>query len=367
MHRLTFRLAAALLAASILVAGCGKKPAEKAAAAPLPVTAQQAVFADAPLWLTVIGRTEGGEQIAVKPQVSGVLTEVRYKEGAFVKEGDILYKIDPKPFAEALRQAKATRRQAEVELQSAERELRRTEKLYKAGSSSQKAYDDAVTLRDSQRAAVNSAKAAEAQAAVDLSWTDVRAPVSGWAGKTLVNRGTLVSSQSTELTDISQHADLRVTFAPSERTLAGADISTANRVEVLDEQGRRHSASLDYVAPMIEADTGTRIMRARLGEDSGLLPGDFVRVNLMIGVRKNAAVVPQKAVVQNADGSYTVFVAKDGKALGRTVTVDRWQGTDWLVTSGLEAGDMIITDQQLKLRDGLAVKVSAPAAKAAAK
>lgn len=367
MQRLSFRLAAALAAVSLLAAGCGREPAVKSAAAPLPVTAEEAVFADAPLWVTVIGRTEGGEQIAVKPQVSGVLTEVRFREGAFVREGDVLYRIDPKPFAEALRQAQAARRQAEVELQSAERELRRTEKLYRTGASSRKDYDDAVTLRDSRRAALGSARAAEAQAAVDLSWTEVKAPVAGWAGKTLVNRGTLVTSHSTELTDISQHADLRVTFAPSERTLAGAAVTTESRVEVLDEQGRRHAASLDYVAPMIEAETGTRIMRARLGKDSGLLPGDFVRVSLMIGVRRNAAVVPQKAVVQNADGSYTVFVAKDGKALGRSVAVDRWQGKNWLVTSGLEAGDMIITDQQLKLRDGLAVKVSAPAEKAAAR
>ena len=113
---------------------------------------------------------------------------------------------------------------------------------------------------------------------------------------------------------------------------------------------------LDYVAQSVNPKTSTRLMRVRLDEGSGLLPGDFVHVDLQIGVRENAVRIPQKAVRQEPDGTYTVFVYQDGKARLRPVKLDRWDGPDWIATSGLATGDRVITNQLLKLRDGSAVQ-----------
>ena len=122
------------------------------------------------------------------------------------------------------------------------------------------------------------------------------------------------------------------------------------------KRGRTLSGKLDYVAQSVNPKTSTRLMRVRLDEGSGLLPGDFVHVDLQIGVRENAVRIPQKAVRQEPDGTYTVFVYQDGKARLRPVKLDRWDGPDWIATSGLATGDRVITNQLLKLRDGSAVQ-----------
>ena len=339
--------------------GCDQKPAAKAPRAPLAVSTVTAVMADEPRWISVLGQTEGGREVDVRPQVSGIIEEILFTEGTAVREGDLLYRIDPTPFKAKLNSAAAARRQAEADLAQAVRELARYEKLFKSGAGSRKEYDDALSARQVAQAALEARKAEEKDASISLGWTEVRAPASGLTGKTQVNPGALVSQQSSLLTSITQHDDVRVVFAPSERLLDGARISLQNRVELTDDAGKNYPAKLDFVAQSINPNTNTLLLRARLEDNAGLMPGTFVRARLMIGERKNAVRVPQKAITQEPDGSYTVYLLKDGKAAARTVTVDQWVGTDWLVTGGLEAGDRIITDQLLKLRDGLAVKPAA--------
>ena len=204
--------------------------------------------------------------------------------------------------------------------------------------------------------AYNAATASERDAAISLEWTTVRAPASGLVSDTQFNEGSLISSASSVLATITQHDDVRVVFAPSARALDGADVTTDNAVKLRDERGRTLSGKLDYVAQSVNPKTSTRLMRVRLDEGSGLLPGDFVHVDLQIGVRENAVRIPQKAVRQEPDGTYTVFVYQDGKARLRPVKLDRWDGPDWIATSGLATGDRVITNQLLKLRDGSAVQ-----------
>ena len=338
--------------------GCEQKPAAKAERAPVSVNVMTVSTTDEPLWVSVLGQTEGGREVDVRPQVSGIVEEVLFKEGLSVKEGDILYRIDQAPFKAKLNSAAAARRQAEADLAQAKRELARSEKLYKSGAGSQKEYDDALSARKVAQAALEARIAEEHDASISLGWTQVRAPASGLTGKTLVNPGALVTQQTSVLTSITQHDDVRVVFAPSERVLNGARITTENRVVLTDEAGKTYPAKLDFVAQSINPDNNTLLLRARLEDNAGLMPGAFVRAQLMIGTRENAVRVPQKAITQEPDGSYSVFLFKDGKAVSRTVTVDKWVGTDWLVTGGLSSGDRVITNQLLKLRDGAAVRLS---------
>lgn len=343
---------------AITLTGCGKTEAPKPARVLLPVETHTAVLSDEPRWITLLGQAEGGKAVDVSPQVSGMLQSVNFKEGEPVKKGDVLFTIDSRPFEAKLNAAKAERAQAEASLSQAVRELARTEKLFKTGAESRKAYDDAITARDDARAALASAKAAVDEAALNLEWTRVTAPAGGYAGKTALNPGALLSAHSTLLTTITQHDDVRVTFAPSERLLDDVSVTLQNRVELRTERGEMIPGTLDFVSQSVNAATGTRAMRARINAKGQVLPGDFIHVKLMTAVRKDVFRIPQKAIRQEPDGSYTVFVLKDGKAVAHTVLVDRWDGPDWIVTSGLAAGDRVITNQLLRLRNGTPVKAA---------
>ncbi len=354
--RHTFSLACATLLAFTLLAGCDKAPAPKAVRAPLPVETLTVDAGDQPRWITLLGQAEGGREVEVKAQVSGIIQKVAFTEGSLVKAGDVLYQIDPAPFEAKLKSAAANTRSAKATLSEAKTNYERTRALFEKGAKSRQDLDTANRTFLVASSTYNAAAATERDAAISLEWTTVRAPASGLVSDTQFNEGALITAQNSVLATITQHDDVRVVFAPSARTLDGADVTIANAVKLRDERGRTISGKLDYVAQSINPNTSTRLMRARLDEGSGLLPGDFVHVDLQIGVRPNAVRIPQKAVRQEPDGTYTVFLYKDGKARLQPVKLDRWDGPDWIATDGLAAGDRVITNQLLKLRDGSAVQ-----------
>ena len=149
-----------------------------------------------------------------------------------------------------------------------------------------------------------------------------------------------------------------MSFAPSDRDLNGANITLKSRVVLLNADGTETPVALDYVAQEIDPALGTRLMRVRLPETSRILPGEFVRLRLMVDIDRNVFRIPQKAVLQLPDGSYAVYVAENGKAVRRAVTVGLWSGSDWIVRTGLKTGDRVITNQLLKLQDGAAVRLA---------
>lgn len=144
-------------------------------------------------------------------------------------------------------------------------------------------------------------------------------------------------------------------FAPSERLLGGAEITTKSGVRLFSADGKEYKARLDFVSQSLDPDTSTRLMRARFEEAAPVLPGEFVKVRLETVVNQNVFRVPQKSIVQMPDGSYRVYVREGDKAVAKTVKVGLWEGTDWIVFSGVDEGDLVITDQLLRIRDGSAV------------
>lgn len=361
---LRFKLSpAAVLGAALpvlLVAGCGRQASAPAPRAPLPVETVEVRAADEAHWLETIGRAEAGAAVAVIPQASGQIAAQRYAEGDFVRAGDVLFEIDPASLKAQLAAAEASRRALEVESAQAEREWRRTEKLWKANAASRKEYDDALSAKNQAAFSLAQARAAEREARISLDWTQVRAPVSGYVSKALMNPGSVVTARSSTLAAITQKDDVRVVFAPSDRDLAGADVTTDSRVRVFRSSGEELAARLDYVAQSYDESTGTRTLRARIPEGSGVLPGELLRIRLMTSVDRNAWRVPQKAVRQLPDGTYAVFVMKDGKAEQKAVEVGLWEGRDWVIRSGLADGDLVIVNQLVKLQNGASVT---PAAK----
>lgn len=360
-------LCALLSAAVISLAGCGQQKPASAPRAPLPVETTTVKAADEAHWLETIGQAESGAAIEVKPQATGRILAVNYREGERVEAGRVLFEIDPSSLAAQLASAQAARRQLEDEYAQADREWRRSKGLFEAGAGTKKDLDDAASTRSQKRAALAQAKAAEEDARISLGWTSVKAPVAGYVSKALFNPGAVVVKESSVLASITQTDDVRVVFSPSDRDLAGAMVTTETPVRVFRADGTEIPAALDYVAPTYDPLKGTRTMRAKIPASAGVLPGEFLRIRFQTTIDRNAWRVPQRAVKQLPDGTYAVFVLENGKAVQKAVEVGLWEGSDWVIRSGLADGERVITNQLIKLQNGTAVKAQSAAGEQTAK
>ncbi len=337
----------------MMLSGCNDSKRVVVERPPLKVATVTITPKDEHRWIEALGETEGVEEAEVRAQVSGLLQKITYKEGDRVKKGDTLFVIDPAPYRAVLDAAVAKRRQVQAQLIQDERESKRYEALYKAKAVSRKELDDAQSQAAIRRAELASAKADERNARIDLERTKVKAASDGLVGVSEVNVGTLVTETSTLLARITQPENLRIRFSVSERDLAGARIDLTNGVRLRMASGQKHEAQLDYVATQMDKTTATRMMRAKIpAKQAGVLPGQFVHVQLQTQLLKNVARIPQQAVFQLPDGTYEVYVAQDGKAQPRAIKVGNWIDSDWIVLEGLNAGDKVIIDNIQRLRPG---------------
>lgn len=363
MHQFSRAAAPAIFAvcvAMFLLSGCGQKAPTAVKVQTLPVTTITVQPQDENYWIETVGEVEGNEQTEIIPQVSGMLKKIAYKEGDSVKAGQVLFVIDESTYRAAYDDARASAQQAQATLAQARREAKRNEDLYKNKAVSQKVRDDAVSTYHVAEASLAAAQAKERSAAIDLARTKVTAPSAGIVSKAEVNLGTLVSASSTVLAHLTQPNALRVNFQAADRDLAGNEVTLTNSVRLqADGSNNWIPANLDYVATQVNSATATLGFRANVSADSGLRPGQFVHVQLAGRVLKDAFRVPQAAVMQKPDGTYQIYLYNQGKAKAVTVQVGPWQDKDWIVTSGLKAGDQVITDQLQRLKDGAAVKIAA--------
>ena len=365
MHIWTFavRLTALLFAGSAMLgflSGCDKEDS-KPTATPESAIAVRAVDVrptDEMLWIETLGETEGARQVEIRAQVSGTLKEISYKEGEPVRAGQTLFIIDDAPYKAALNAAKASVEQAKASVQIALLDYARYEKLLEANATSRKQFDEARSALRVARAQLKQAEAKESDARVAFDRTRVKAPSDGVAGRCELNLGALISANSTYLTTLTQPDNLRVKFQVSERDLAGHPITLTNPVRLYDASRREIAAKLDYVSRQMDTVTSTRTLRATVAPDSDLVPGQLVAVQL--GVKKLSGIfrIPQKSIQQLPDGTYRVFTEQNGQARSVPVTVGNWKDTDWIVLTGLNAGDKVLIDQIQRLRDGLPISVT---------
>ena len=264
--------------------------------------------------------------------------------------------LEKDPYEAQLRQARAQTQQAKTQLIKARRDAKRASELIKVNAVSRQEYDDAQSALAVAKSALALAQAQQTNAEIDLSHAMVPAPVDGIAGKSEVNIGSLITSGTTLLTSITQPDTLRVSFAVSDKNLVGAQLTKDNLVRVFIPDTKDFlPAKLDYIGQQIDADRGTLRLRAVLPPTKKLLPGQYVEVRLMLGEYKDAYLVPQGVVRQRSDGTYSVYVIEEGVAREKEVLLGNWEGSDWIVTNGLKPGDKVITNQILRLRDGLRV------------
>ncbi len=339
---------------------------------PAQVTAISVAPADVALPYEFTGTIEGSREVEVRARVSGILLRRSYEEGRPVRQGELLFQIDPAEFKAQVAEATAVLAEERAKLARAERNVARLEPLLAAHATSRKDYDDAVSEKETAAATVLSAQAKLDQAQLDLSYTRVTAPISGLSSRAEHSDGSLVGpGENSLLTHISQVRPIWVRFSVPDQTLLGLRKAVAEKtvrspktedlaVELVLPDGSAHPerGRVNFSDSMIDPQTGSVGLRAQLPNGTGtLIPGQFVRVRLLGIERPQAIVVPQRAVQQGAEGKFVFVVGADGKAAQRPVVAGEWLGRDWVIESGLSAGDRVIVDGIVKVQPGAPVQV----------
>lgn len=376
MHIMYSRRFLSLCAAAVLV-GCGQGTAQQApqAAAAMPVGVQALQPTAVTITSQKPAKLVAAEVAQVRPQVSGIIERRLFTEGAMVKAGEPLYRIDPAPFAANLAQAEAALARANADLAKQTSRQQRYLTLKQQKAVSQQEFDDVNAALLQAKADVQTAQAQLTKAQLDLQYSQVKAPISGIIGKSSVTAGALVSSNQAEaLATITQLQPIYADFSLSSRELAelkarlrSGELQQADaeqRVSFTDETGQRFSdGRLLFNEVQVDATTGSVTLRASFANSDGLLlPGAFGRIEFVEGSSANALLVPQFAVSRNAKGEPTALVvANDQTVAQRVLQVSRAVQGQWWVQQGFVDGDQLIVEGLQKVRPGMPVK-AVPAA-----
>jgi RND family efflux transporter MFP subunit len=368
----------AALAILFALTACGTT--ELAAPPPPQVVVAPVVQRDVPITSEWVGTIDGYNNAQIRAKVEGYLESRDYEEGRLVKAGQMLFTIDPREFRAALQDARGQLGRAEALLGKTRQDVARYGPLSEEGAVSRKEYDDAVQAARAGAAAVESGRAAVEKAQLDLDWSEVRSPIDGIAGLALAQIGDLVSP-STLLTTVSQLDPVKVTFPVSEREyLRYADVLSARLngappadggpqaeliladASVYPERGRLIAANRE-----VDPQTGSILLQAAFPNPRMLLrPGQFARVRAVTETRRNALLVPQRAI-QELQGNYRVAVLGDDDTVSvRTVKVGPRVGSEWIVEEGVAPGARVVVEGLQRVRDGVKVTVSAAGPEGAA-
>ncbi|MBX9961813.1 MAG: efflux RND transporter periplasmic adaptor subunit [Burkholderiales bacterium] len=373
--------AAALLVA-LAVAGCEKeKPAAPHAAPPVSVLAVETVAI--PYVPTFVAQTESSRQVDIVARVSGFLDRIAYREGELVKEGQVLFQIDPKPFQAQLDAARGELQAQQARLSTATANLGRIKPLAEVNAVSRADLDRAQGEYDGAKAAVYSAQAKVKETELNLSYTTIRSPVTGLASRSEQRQGAYINAMSdnARLTYVAAIDPIWVSFSVSQNQVARMrDLAASGQVEMPKEgdyevelvmpDGKTYPnrGRINFADPSFSQDTGSFLVRAVVPNPAkDLRPGMFVTANVRGAMRPKAIVVPQLAVQQGPNGHLVYVIKQDGTAEIRPVVVGDYQGEkDIVIAAGLKPGDRVVTDGVLKVVPGKPVQIVAPGAKPAA-
>jgi RND family efflux transporter MFP subunit len=366
LRRASLGLAAAVLAALTAACDQGQPQAAKEQAAPPPaVSVSQPVQREIVEWDEYTGRFDATQTVEIRARVSGYLNEVRFKDGQEVKQGDLLFGIDPRPFERALEQARAELFAASTKVENANLDVARGQPLIERKIISDKSFDDRMSLLRDAQAAVKVTEAKVKSAELDLSFSTVAAPISGRIGRTMVTAGNWVSAGSvsgaTLLTTIVSQDPIYIYFDVNENnyikykrlaergvTAGAADVGAPVEVALPDERGFPHKGLLDFLDNRLDQGTGTLRARAVLANKAGLFsPGLFGRVRVTGTPSYVALLLPDEAIGTDQTNKYVLVVGADSTVERRKVRLgplvdglrvvrDGLAGEDWVVTRGLQ-------------------------------
>jgi multidrug efflux system membrane fusion protein len=355
----------AVLAALVLLLGCssgdGGARGATAPAPAVPVTVATAARRDAPVTLRTIGTVDAYASVAVRAQVEGQLARAHVAEGQEVQAGDPLFLIDPRPFEAALHEAEARLARTRAEADRARVEAGRFARLVRSGVVSRDEYDRTRTQAAALAAAVAADEAAVASARIRLQYCDIRAPLGGRIGQRLVDEGNVVEANETTLAVINQLRPVHVSFSVPQQELPGIRRHMAEGALPVEafwaDDTSAGVGALTFVDNQVDQTTGTVLLKAEFpnaGEQ--LWPGQFVNVVLQLAVRPDVVMVPGRAVQPGQAGPWLFVVRDDGTVEARSVAVGETVGEEVVVERGVEAGERVVTEGQLRLAPGMRVE-----------
>ncbi|MGZ0656052.1 efflux RND transporter periplasmic adaptor subunit [Coraliomargarita sp. W4R53] len=340
----------------------------------MPVEVQTVKIESVTLHRELPGRTSPFRVAQVRARVSGIIEKRHFEEGSEVKAGELLFEIDPAPYQAQLDSAQANLARAQASYEASQSQAERFKKLVKTNAISQQNYDDAVASALSLKAEIAAAQAAVDAAQINLDYTKVTAPISGRIGRAEVTEGAYVQQATATLLGTIQQIDtLYVDLNESAEEVLKLKASLASgkldrtennsaEVQIILNDGSLlpQTGSLQFSDITVNTSTGTVMLRAIVpNPDNNLLPGMFVRARIVEGTDQNAILVPQSLVSRNSRGdAIVVLVNAENIVEQRTIETKRTVGHAWLVTSGLEEGDRLLTNNLQKVRPGMPVTVA---------
>lgn len=361
------------LCAALIVLGMSYAAAPAAAApqgrqaAAAPVVVAEAERRDVPRLVRTYGSVLASSTAQIKSLVEGRVIEAFFTEGDMVKAGDLLFRIDPRPFQADLEQAQAVLARDQAQLDKARLELARQKDLSKRGVASAQKFEQAQAEAKALAATVAADAALLANARLKLGYTEIRAPFSGKTGPILIHPGNIVKANGdTALVTLSAIEPVRISVTLAQQQLptlqarmreGGTDLI----VSIPGDAAPPVTARVDFVGATVDPKSGTIEVRATVdNHDHRLVPGQFVAAALVLETFRNAVAVPFEALNTGQEGPYVYVAGKDGKAEARPVTLLYADAGVAALGSGVEAGEQVVTDGQLRLAPGVPLAIVAP-------
>ena len=350
------------LTTALLTASCsGEK--KKAAPPPVPVLVATVVEKTVPVELKAIANVEAYSTVSIKSRLAGQLVKVNFQEGQDVKEGELLFVIDPRPYEAALKQAEANLERDKALAVKAQADLKRYAELIRKQFVSQQDYDQAKSAAESLGATVNADQVAVQNARLNLSYCYIKAPITGRTGSLIAHQGNMIKENAdTAMLIINQIQPIYVSFAIPEQNLAEIRKYMATEkvpVEaIIGGQEKPEVGVLTFIDNTVDKTTGTIVCKATFtNEHKRLWPGLFVNVVVKLSTQPNAVLVPSQAVQTSQEGQIVFVVKPDLTVEVRPVEVGHAINSEVIITKGLKPGERVVTDGQLRLVPGAKVQI----------
>ena len=354
---------AALAAGLLTVTGCSseKKKATPQLAVPVIVTA--AMEKNVPVTLKAIGSVEAYNTVSIRARIGGALTRVAFKEGQDVKQGDLLFVIDPRPYQNALQAVLAALARDRAQAANAEADARRYAELIQKGYVARQQYDQVATTAEALKATVQSDEAAVEIARLNLQYCNILAPISGRTGNLMVHQGDQIKADDIAMVVINQITPINASFSIPEQSLpeirkyASAGSLTVE-ASFPNDTGKPTKGELTFINNTVDLSTRTILLKATFpNTDKRLWPGQFVNVNLTLTTRSHAVVIPTQALQAGQQGPFVFVIKPDLTAESRPITPGQESNGETLIEKGLQAGEKVVTDGQLRLVPGARVEI----------
>ena len=363
-----------LLSSILALTACSEDNAKKKAEAPpVPVTTAKSEARDIPVTLKVVGRAEAYESVILKSRVDGQVAAVLFTEGQHVKQGEVLIRLDPTDFAARLQQAEAATARDQALAAKSRSDTARYTALKDRNFVSEEKVNDIRTNEAAASANLRASNAAAEVARLQLSYATIRAPFSGVVGARLVFPGSSVKINETPLAVVNRVRPLLVSFSIPEKHLprlrdamaAGTGSGMKVDVSLPGDRAQHYDGAVHFLDNAVDATTGTILMKAVLpNADEKLTPGQFLNVTLLLDTLTQAVTIPDEAIQQGADGNFVYVVKADNSAEMRPIKTIAADAGMTAVSTGLQVGETVVTDGQLRLAPGVKVKARETGSKA---